>query len=107
MTTLRTPDSKELLNRAVDRFIEAVKDEEKPQTLYHLCYEQARGAVETRVDGLIHNLPDPSLSLFFDDSMLEPMKPVWEKVLGEAASEAEYMVFPDREGAQDEDELYH
>jgi len=109
LTTLRTSDSKELLNKALDCFlgsVGSVNKGQKPQSLYQLYYEQARGAVESRAEGLIHNLPDASLSLSFDDSTLEPMKAVWEKVLSDAAAEVEYMVFPDREGGQDEDELY-
>lgn len=107
MTTLRTPGSKELLNKALDCFLESVDDDEqKPQTLYQLYYEQARGAVGSRAEGLIHDLPDASLSLSFEDSELKPVKAVWEKVLGDAAAQAEYMVFADREGGQDEEESY-
>lgn len=106
MTTLRTPGSRDLLNKALDCFLESVDEEQKPKTLYQLYYEQARGAVESRAEGLIHNLPDASLSLSFEDSELEPVKALWEKVLSDAPAEAEYMVFADREGGQDEEELY-
>ncbi|KAK0749318.1 GDP dissociation inhibitor [Schizothecium vesticola] len=106
LTTLRTSDSKKFLNKALNCFLESINEGQKPQSLYQLYYEQARGAVESRAEGLIHNLPDASLSLSFDDSTLEPMKAVWEKMLSDAPAEAEYMVFPDRDVGQDEEELY-
>jgi hypothetical protein len=53
-------------------------------------------------------MPRPSVNLAFDDSTLEPVRKAWQMALGAAAEEAdaEYMVFTDREGVGDDDDVY-
>ncbi|KAH6854949.1 GDP dissociation inhibitor-domain-containing protein [Chaetomium sp. MPI-CAGE-AT-0009] len=106
LTTLTTADAKEVLERALDAFVGVTSDGHSSQVLYQLQYEQLAGADTFKAEGSIFTLPAPSPSLSFDDSVLEPVREGWEKVMGEAAVEAEYMVFEDREGAMDDDDVY-
>ncbi|KAK3298519.1 GDP dissociation inhibitor-domain-containing protein [Chaetomium fimeti] len=105
-TTLTTPDAKEVLQRALDAFLGVTNGDQPSQALYQLQYEQLAGADTFKAEGSVFTLPAPSPSLSFDDSVLEPVREGWEKVMGEAAVEAEYMVFEDREGAMDDDDVY-
>jgi len=106
LTTIATPDAKELLERALNAFISATSDERAPQILYQLQYEQQSGSGASEVDGLVFTFPAPSSSLSFNDSVLEQVREAWKKVMGDAAVEAEYLTFTDREGAMDDDEVY-
>ncbi|KAL2147047.1 hypothetical protein VTI28DRAFT_929 [Corynascus sepedonium] len=105
LTTLATSNVTGILERALDTFIHATSDAQPPQVLYRLQYEQLAGADTARAEGPIYTFPAPSPSLSFDDSVLEPVQEAWKKVMGEAAAEAEYMVFEDREGAMDDDDV--
>lgn len=106
MTTLATSDSKELLQLALDAFLGAVSEGQAPQTLYKLQYDQLAGSQTLGVEGSVLTIPAPSFSLSFEDSTLEPVKQTWKQVMGDAAVEAEYMTFADREGAVDDDDIY-
>lgn len=55
-------------------------------------------------DGNVVQLPAPSLSLTFDDSVLETVRQAWKQVIGSEAEDQEYMVFSDREPADAYDE---
>ncbi|EAQ89679.1 hypothetical protein CHGG_06298 [Chaetomium globosum CBS 148.51] len=105
-TTFTTADAKEILERALDAFVGVTSDGQPSQVLYRLQYEQLAGQNAFRAEGSIFTLPAPFPSLSFDDSVLGPVREGWEKVMGEAAAEAEYMVFEDREGAMDDDDVY-
>ncbi|KAH6628373.1 GDP dissociation inhibitor-domain-containing protein [Chaetomium tenue] len=105
-TTLTTADVKEILERALDAFVGVTSDDQPSQVLYQLQYEQLAGLDTFKAEGSIFTLPAPSPSLSFDDSVLGPVREGWEKVMGEAAAGAEYMVFEDREGAMDDDDVY-
>ncbi|KAL2169689.1 hypothetical protein VTG60DRAFT_5742 [Thermothelomyces hinnuleus] len=106
LTTLATANSKELLERALEAFIHVAGGAEAPQILFRLQYEQLAGADVTSIEGSVVTFPTPSPSLAFNDSVLEPVREAWTKVIGEAAAEAQYMVFEDREGAVDDDDVY-
>ncbi|KXX79250.1 Rab proteins geranylgeranyltransferase component A [Madurella mycetomatis] len=106
-TTLTTPDSREILQKALGVFLGALGEGQSPEILYQLQYEQRDGARELRAEGSVITLPAPSFSLSFDDSTLEPIKEAWRRVMGNTAVDAEYMVFADRENAMDDDETYH
>ncbi|KAK0633127.1 GDP dissociation inhibitor-domain-containing protein [Immersiella caudata] len=104
-STLSTPRSKEALNKALDSFLQAVNDEQMPERLFELYYEQGRGSVASHVDGRVLTLPNVPPSLAFDDAALDPIKTAWEVAMGEDTANTEYMMFPDREAALD-DEMY-
>ncbi|GAB1311686.1 Rab proteins geranylgeranyltransferase component A [Madurella fahalii] len=105
-TTLTTPDSREILQKARDAFLGTLSEGQPPEILYQLQYEQSGGAHELRAKGSVITFPAPSFSLSFDDSTLEPVKEAWKKVMGDRAVDAEYMTFADREDAMDDDETY-
>jgi hypothetical protein len=105
-TTLTTADAKEVLERALDAFVSVTSDDEPFHVLYRLQYEQLAGLDTFKAEGSIFTLPATSPSLSFDDSVLGPVREGWEKVMGETAAGAEYMVFEDREGAMDDDDVY-
>jgi hypothetical protein len=105
-TTLTTADANEVLERALDAFVSVTSDDQPSQVLYRLQYEQLAGADNFKAEGSIFTLPATSPSLSFGDSMLGPVREGWEKVMGAAAAEAEYMVFEDREGAMGDDDVY-
>jgi Rab proteins geranylgeranyltransferase component A len=100
---LSTPRSKEVLNKALDCFLQAINEEQMPQRLFELHYEQGRGSVASQAEGQIFTLPNVSPSLAFDDATLDPIRSAWEVVMGEDAANAEYMIFPDREAALDDE----
>lgn len=104
-TTLATWTSKSLLEKSLSALLGAIRDEDPaPSCLYQLYYEQSRGSMGSQLDGRIFDFPTPPLGLSFDDAMLEPVKQAWKMVMGN--SEAEYMVFSDREGVGNEDDMY-
>ncbi|KAK0655816.1 GDP dissociation inhibitor [Cercophora newfieldiana] len=102
LSALTTPHSQDVLKKALESFLESVGDKQIPQRLFELHYEQGRGSVESKASGLIFTLPNVSPSLAFDDAALDPIKTAWGVVMGEDASNTEYMAFPDREHADEE-----
>ncbi|KAL2131620.1 hypothetical protein VTI74DRAFT_4804 [Chaetomium olivicolor] len=106
LTTLATAGSKAFLEEALDAFLSAISDGQPPPTLCKLQYDQLDGSKALEVEGSLVTLPAPSFSLSFDDSTLEPVKEAWKHVMGDAAVDAEYMTFTDREGAMDDDDVY-
>jgi hypothetical protein len=106
-TTLSTPSAKDHLQAALSSLLLAVRDgDQTPECLYQLYYQQSRGSTELKIDGKILQLPAPSLTLAFDDSTLQSVRQAWKVAMGPAADEpeTEYMVFPDREGADEYDD---
>ncbi|KAK3330545.1 GDP dissociation inhibitor [Apodospora peruviana] len=105
LTAPATPDSKELLDKALEFFLSSVGETPVPQSLYHVYYEQYAGMTPpaSGTDDLAISFPAPSFSLSFDDTTLDPVRGVWKRVMGETAIETDYMAFPDREGAADDD----
>lgn len=106
MTTLSIPDAKDILQQALHAFLGISGDDQPPQVLYQLQYEQLGGSKTIQTEGSTITLPTPSLSLSLEDSILGPVHEAWEKVMGDAAVEAEYMAFSDREGVMDDDDVY-
>ncbi|KAK0613074.1 GDP dissociation inhibitor-domain-containing protein [Bombardia bombarda] len=106
LTTLSTTDSKDVLQAALGSFLTAVSEDRVPDVLYELYYEQDLGSVESQTEDMIFHFPGPSLSLSFDDRTLGPVREAWEKISGGEAVEPDYMIFTDREGALDDDDVY-
>jgi Rab proteins geranylgeranyltransferase component A len=106
LTTVATPDAKEVLERALDAFVGATSEDKAPQVLYQLQYEQQAGSDGSEVEDSVFTFPAPSSSLSFNDSTLDPVHEAWKKVMGDAAVDAEYLTFADREGAMDDDDVY-
>lgn len=95
-----------MLEQALVAFIRAMSDDQAPQVLYRLQYEQRAGPDSVKVDGPVFTFPAPSSSLSFDDSTLDPVRVAWRQVMGDAAVDAEYLTFEEREGALDDDDVY-
>jgi hypothetical protein len=106
LTTLATPRAKEVLERALHAFVGVTGDEQNPQVLLQLQYDQQAGSGIREAEGPIFTFPALSSSLSFDDSTLEPVREAWKRVMGDAAVESEYLTFEDREGAMDDDDVY-
>lgn len=106
MTTISTLDATEVLERALGAFVGATSDDKAPQVLYQLQYEQQAGSDISEAEGPVFTFPASSSSLSFDDSTLQPVHEAWKKVMGDAAVDAEYLTFADREGAMDDDDVY-
>ncbi|KAI1456768.1 GDP dissociation inhibitor [Annulohypoxylon moriforme] len=110
--TLTTPQSTERLSKALDALLSAATppDAQKPICLYKLSYEQSLSPREpsrtTRGKTSTFAFPSPSLNLAFDDSCLDTVKDAWKVVMGDEGPDDEYMVFEDREGMGDDDEVY-
>ncbi|KAK3496799.1 GDP dissociation inhibitor [Neurospora hispaniola] len=102
LSTMATSNSKEILSRSLESLLFAVDRDQVPQCLYQLYYEQAAGVKQSRHDGLILDLPGPSLSLLMDDASLNHVREAWKKVVGDAVDDAEYMVFTAREPVDDD-----
>ncbi|KAI0385020.1 GDP dissociation inhibitor [Hypomontagnella monticulosa] len=112
LTTLATPQSIQRLEEALDALLAAATPPEsvKPVCLYKLQYDQSLSSREpastTHGDVTTFAFPSPSLNLAFDDSCLEPVKDAWKVVMGDDTPEDAYMIFEDREGVGDDDEVY-
>ncbi len=81
-----------------------------PQVVYQLQYEQ-RGAkapsLDVGNDGVV-TFGAAVLDLTFRDAILQPVRQAWERCTGQATEEAdaEYLVFEDREGVTDDDDVF-
>lgn len=75
--------------------------------LYQLYYEQQSTSANSLVgEHRIFEFPLSPVSLALEDSMLDHVRQAWIKAMGGQVSEetlTEYMVFTDREGADDDD----
>ncbi|KAF2639341.1 hypothetical protein P280DRAFT_527918 [Massarina eburnea CBS 473.64] len=96
----------QLLHLATDALLSSVAETPPPTILCSTQYQQRAEATdditpETPNDHVINFAPTP-LNLAFDDSILDRVKPVWEKIMGEDTGD--FLVFEDREAYADDDE---
>lgn len=112
LTTVAAPLSVQRLEEALDALLAAATATggSQPVCLYKLQYEQSLSSREptstTRGGVTTFAFPSPSLDLAFDDSCLESVKDAWKVVVRDDTPEDAYMVFEDREGVGDDDEVY-
>ncbi|KAL9092814.1 MAG: hypothetical protein Q9165_004232 [Trypethelium subeluteriae] len=100
-----------LLKDAVDHVLQSLEELPAPTVLWSMQYEQMAtatpavfgggGSTNTNTDGRVMLLPPVPLDLALDDRILESVRSVWEKIVGEGNNG--FMVFEDREGAGGED----
>ena len=103
------PKSDVLLTTALANLLAAVPGEQAtPRILYRLSYEQVGGEHSLEVNGNVVNFPPLPLDLAFNDSALESVREAWKLVTAriKVDEDAEYMVFEDREGSDDQDNIY-
>jgi hypothetical protein len=107
---MASPESKCLLSSALTALLATVAGDAEPATaLYQLYYEQ-RGAKAATLDveGNIATFGLPLLDLAFNDKTLDPVRQAWELAMGPEAKneEVEYLAFDDREGVNDDDDVF-
>ena len=98
--------SKTVLEQSLTLLLNTVEADEIPKAVYRLFYHQSSG-VGTTLNVSSENIatfePLP-LDIAFNDSILSPVKQAWSLVKGQdIADGTEYLVFEDREGANDDD----
>ena len=83
----------------------------KPEVLWSLKYRAAGrpvgsepGAIRFGTFDRVMVFPPPSIDLAFDDSILENVKEIWKRVMGDAVEESAFLRF-DEPGVRGEDDL--
>lgn len=103
-TSLCGAQGHELLSTAVDCLLSSVDAASRPVILWSAKYQQqASSGTEPLPAGVgdhILRFPVPVMDLAFDDSVLNNVKDVWQKIMGEDSGE--FLVFQDREAYDDE-----
>jgi hypothetical protein len=92
-----------LLRKAVESLLSAHDVTPSPTILWSVEYQQeASSGSETLPSDTNHviRFPPPSLDLAFDDTVLENVKEVWQKIVGDEGGE--FLVFQDREVYDDD-----
>ncbi|KAF1999159.1 hypothetical protein P154DRAFT_621208 [Amniculicola lignicola CBS 123094] len=104
-TSLGGEDGAKLVKNAVDTLLSTMDITPSPPILWSIHYEQRAAStgpsISTTNDHII-NFPPPSLDLAFDGAVLESVKSIWKKIMGDDAGE--FLVFDDREANIDDDE---
>lgn len=108
LTCLASTGSKAALEQALASLLAAADLEPAPRSLYQVYYEQSRPLSRPRYAGQIFEFPPPALGLAFDDASLDPVREAWRIAVGDATPEdaLEFMVFEDRDGTEDDDDVY-
>lgn len=101
-TSLNGKAGSDLLRIAIETLLSSVEVDPAPTVLWSLQYEQrpSSGSELLPSGAQILSFPPPSLDLAFDDTILEHVKEVWQKLLGDEGGE--FLVFQDREVYDDE-----
>ena len=105
-------DAHTLLQTAVTKFLDSIKEEPPATVLWSMHYDQKYGPPPTddydaniKYEDLsndhILRLPDLQPGLALDDDVLKHVQAVYNRIVGEEG--AAFMVFEDREGTGDED----
>ncbi|KAH8885721.1 hypothetical protein GQ53DRAFT_353049 [Thozetella sp. PMI_491] len=108
LTTVTRPNAKAVLEAALSSFLAAVAEGSTTDSLYQLYYEQSTSASArdiTSSPGIL-SLSATPVCLAFDDGILDSVRKTWEVIMGAAVAETEFMVFEDREGADEDDDVY-
>jgi hypothetical protein len=94
----------DLLKKATDVLLAAVDVSPAPVPLWSVQYRQHASSGSESLpagDEQVLRFPPPSMDLAFDDAILDNVKEVWQKIIGDDS--AEFLVFQDRE-VYDDDE---
>jgi Rab proteins geranylgeranyltransferase component A len=100
------------LGAAVARLLEAsMFSDSKPEVLWSLKYrargrsiDSGPGQIFSAMAGRVMIFPPPSIDPAFDDSILENVKEIWKRAMGDEADEADFLKFEER-GVGNEEEL--
>jgi hypothetical protein len=88
---------------AIDALLEAIDVSSKPAVLWSAQYRQhaSSGSETLPADSQqVLSFAPPSMDLAFNDSILDNVKAVWQKITGE--EDGEFLIFQDREVYDDE-----
>lgn len=99
-----------LLQAALASLLEAAEPGKQTKTLYQLSFQQCGGREASLgvSDQKVATFGPLPVGLAFDDSILSPVREAWDLVTSpRGADDSEYMVFDDREGANDEDDVFN
>ncbi|KAG9258568.1 rab protein geranylgeranyltransferase component A [Emericellopsis atlantica] len=102
LSTMPQPNAKSLLDNALSSLLGAVGEAQVPEILYRLSYTHHQ-RVSRPSDSNVVTLPTLPLDLAFNDAALASVKAAWETCTADDDGEKEYMVFEDREGADNDD----
>jgi hypothetical protein len=104
---MATSRSEEILERVLADTLDAVVPEGAPLILYQIYYEQAQSSGQSEQHDRIFEFPAPPGVLLFQDTTLDHVREAWKFVRGDKLDDgdAEFMVFPDREGVGDDDDI--
>lgn len=85
--------------------------DDKPEVLWSLQYRATGRSVSSESGEIrfgmcdrVMTFPPPSIDLTFDDSILENVKEVWKRVMGDAVEESTFLRF-DEPGVRGEDDM--
>ncbi|KAF1836014.1 hypothetical protein BDW02DRAFT_617309 [Decorospora gaudefroyi] len=105
-TSLSGKDGLDLLQKANETLLSAVDIAPTANVLWSVKYQQQPSSgCESLAIGIndhVLRFPPPSFDLTFDDRVLDNVKDVWQKIVGEDTGD--FLVFQDREAYTDEDE---
>lgn len=93
-----------LLEKAVESLLAAADVVPLPQVLWSARYQQQPSSGHDPLPSETQNVirfPPPSMDLAFDDTILDNVKDVWQKIMGEGSGE--FLVFQDREAYADDE----
>ena len=105
-------EATERLNDAVSRLLNASPlSDPKPDLLWSMAYRTKgrpinveAGPVLSRMSGKVMVFPPPSVDLAFDDPILDSVREMWKRIMGDEVDEAEFLRFEDR-GLSGEEEV--
>ncbi|KAF1851788.1 rab proteins geranylgeranyltransferase component A [Cucurbitaria berberidis CBS 394.84] len=103
-TSLSGEKGFELLQQAVDEFLSSVDVTPQPNILWSVRYQQQPSSgsesLPTGAGDQVLRFPPPSMDLAFDDSVLENVQGLWQKIAGDDGGQ--FLIFQDREAYDDE-----
>ena len=93
-----------LLNEAITRLLFTVDVTPAPKILWSIQYQQqpSSGSESLPTGDQVLCFPPPTLDLAFDDTVLDNVQEVWQKIMGD--DQGEFLRFQDREVYDEDDE---
>ena len=91
------------MQRAVDALLSAADESPQASILWSVQYNQqaSSGSEDLPAGDHVLRFAPPSLDLAFDDSVLDNVKELWQKIAGDDAGD--FLVFQDREAYEDDE----
>lgn len=106
MSTPSCLNSQALLDTALAKLITAAPSSPSAKCLWRLRYEQTCGSGSFSMKDNIGTFGRFAPDVAFNDSVLVPVQEAWQIVAGPDADTSSYMRFEDREGVQDDEDVF-